>query len=215
MPETTTFLLFAAAALALVAIPGPNLVYIATRSVSQGPSAGFASALGVEVGTLVHVGAATVGLSALIVSSATAFSALKYLGAAYLLYLGVRTLISRHDAAADGSPDRAAASLRRVFGQGVLVNVLNPKVALFFLAFLPQFVDPARGGATMQTLVLGAAFFAIALSMDLLYVLAAGALGRRMRRHAGGARLQRHVTAGIYLALGAFAGLAGGHARPS
>ena len=211
MPETTTLMIFAAAALALVAIPGPNLIYIATRSISQGPGAGFASALGVEAGTLVHVGAAAAGLSALIASSATAFTVLKYLGAAYLLYLGVRTLISRQSA--DPSPEAVAAPLHRAFAEGMLVNVLNPKVALFFLAFLPQFVDPARGGAAIQTLALGAVFFAVALVMDLLYVVAAGALGRWMRGKGGAARRQRQLTAGIYFALGAFAGLAGGHSR--
>jgi threonine/homoserine/homoserine lactone efflux protein len=211
MPETTTLMIFAAAALALVAIPGPNLIYIATRSIAQGPGAGFASALGVEAGTLIHVGAAAAGLSALIASSATAFTVLKYVGAAYLLYLGARTLMTRQSS--EPSPDPVAAPLHRAFSEGMLVNVLNPKVALFFLAFLPQFVDPGRGGAALQTLVLGAVFFAVALVMDLLYVVAAGALGRWMRSKGGAARRQRHVTAGIYFALGAFAGLVGGHPR--
>ena len=207
MPETTTLMLFLAAAVALVVIPGPNLIYIATRSVTQGPRAGFASALGVEAGTLVHIGAAAAGLSALIASSATAFSVLKYLGAAYLLYLAARTLLSRNGAE-PSAPEPADAPLHRAFAEGMLVNVLNPKVALFFLAFLPQFIAPARGGTAVQTLVLGAVFFAVALVMDLLYVVAAGALGRRLRGKGGAGRRQRHVTAGIYLALGAFAGLA-------
>jgi threonine/homoserine/homoserine lactone efflux protein len=208
MPETTTLLLFVAAALALIVIPGPNLIYIATRSVSQGPRAGVASALGVEAGTLVHVAAAAAGLSALVASSATAFSVLKYLGAAYLLYLAVRTLLTRGENAAPA--EVAEAPLRRAFAEGVLVNVLNPKVALFFLAFLPQFIDPARGDAAVQTLVLGAVFFVAGFVMDLLYVAAAGALGRWLRGKGTLARRQRHVTAGIYFALGAFAGLAGG-----
>jgi threonine/homoserine/homoserine lactone efflux protein len=208
MPELTTLLVFAAAAVALIAIPGPNLIYIATRSVSQGRSAGLASALGVEAGTLVHVGAAAAGLSALIASSATAFTVVKYLGAAYLLYLGARTLLRREAAAAAEEP--AAAPLTRAFAEGMLVNVLNPKVSLFFLAFLPQFIDPGRGTAAVQTMVLGAVFFVIALIMDLSYVLLAGALGRTLRSRA---RPTRYVTGGVYLALGAFAALAGGHAR--
>lgn len=198
MPETTTLLLFAVAAAALVAIPGPNLIYIATRSLSQGQRAGFASALGVEAGTLVHVAAAAAGLSALIASSATAFTVVKYAGAAYLVFLGVRALRTRSttELAADG----AAPPLSRAFAEGVLVNVLNPKVALFFLAFLPQFIDPARGSAALQTLVLGAVFFAVAFVLDVLYVLAAGAVGRKLK----GART--HTVAGvIYLALGGFA----------
>jgi threonine/homoserine/homoserine lactone efflux protein len=211
MPETTTLLLFAAAAIALVAIPGPNLVFIATRSLSQGRAAGFASALGIEAGTLVYVGATAAGLSAVIASSATAFNAVRYLGAAYLIYLGVRTLV-RREAAAD-APEAPQSTLLRAFAEGVLVNVLNPKVALFFVAFLPQFVDPARGSTAAQTLVLGAVFFVLALLMDLLYALVAGALGARLRRRAGSGRRQRQLTAGVYLTLGAAAALAGGHGQ--
>ena len=211
MPETTTLLLFAAAAVALVAIPGPNLIYIATRSLSQGPRAGLASALGVEAGTLVHVTAAAVGLSALIASSATAFTVVKYLGAAYLLYLGVRALMSRQ--AAELPADAVAAPLGRAFAQGMLVNVLNPKVALFFLAFLPQFIDPARGDTGGQTLVLGAVFFAIALVMDLLYVVAAGALGRWLKGRGGFARRQHQLTGAVYITLGGLAALGGGTSR--
>jgi threonine/homoserine/homoserine lactone efflux protein len=203
MPDTTTVLLFAAATLALVAIPGPNLLYIASRSVAHGPRAGCASALGVEAGTLVHIGAATVGLSALIASSATAFSALKYLGAAYLLYLGARTLISRRGAA--GTPAPAAAPLTRAFAQGMLVNVLNPKVALFFLAFLPQFVDPDRGPVWMQVLVLGAILGAFGFAMDCLYAVVSAAAAGRLRGRGGG-----KVTGGVYLVLGAAAALTGG-----
>jgi threonine/homoserine/homoserine lactone efflux protein len=213
MPEPTTLIAFAAAAVALVAIPGPNLIYIATRSASQGRDAGIASALGVEAGTLVHVGAAAAGLSALVASSATAFAAVKYLGAAYLLYLGARALVSRPSRQLPASG--GGAPFGRAFGQGLLVNVLNPKVALFFLAFLPQFVDPARGAAAVQTLVLGAVFFVIALAMDLLYVVAAGALGRRLRADGAVARRERHITGGIYIALGSLAAFAGGHARAS
>jgi threonine/homoserine/homoserine lactone efflux protein len=208
MPETTTLLLFAAAAAALIAIPGPNAIYIAARSLSQGRTAGLASALGVETGTLIHVAAAAAGLSALVASSAAAFDTIRYLGAAYLVFLGLRALRSRgaHAAAVEAEPQ----PLRRAFAEGVLVNVLNPKVALFFLAFLPQFTDPDRGPVATQTLVLGAVMFAIALAADLLYALAADAVGTRLRRRAGAARRQAQVTGGIYLALGAVAAFAGG-----
>ena len=198
MPDVTTLGLFAAAAIALIAIPGPNFFYIATRAASQGRGVGLASALGVEAGTLVHITAATVGLSAVIASSPTAFAVVKYLGAVYLFYLGVRTLRRR---AAPDHAEPAAAPLDRAFAEGVLVNVLNPKVALFFLSFLPQFIDPAHGSAAGQTLVLGAVFFAIALVMDLLYVVAAVALRERVGSGSSG----RYVAGAVYLGLGVFA----------
>ena len=186
-------------------VPGPNLIYIVTRGASQGRRAGLASALGVETGTLIHIAAAALGLSALLASSATAFEFVRYAGAAYLLYLGVRTLRSRNGSRPEvgGAPEPA---LGRAYAEGVLVNVLNPKVALFFLAFLPQFVDPGRGATTVQVLVLGAVFFAIALTLDLLYVLAASLLGARL-----GSRpdLLRRVSGGVYIALAA-AAVAGG-----
>jgi threonine/homoserine/homoserine lactone efflux protein len=204
MPEPSTLLVFTVAALALIAIPGPNHIYIAARSLSQGRGAGVASAFGVETGTLVHVGAAAVGLSAVIASSATAFNVVRYLGAAYLVYLGIRALTARDRHGADAAAD--PTSLRRVFLEGVIVNVLNPKVALFFLAFLPQFVDPDRGPVVTQTLVLGAMLFPLALASDLIYAVAAGALSNRLRGRAAFTRF----TGGVYLALGAVAALAGG-----
>ena len=207
MPETTTLLLFATAALALIVIPGPNLIYITARSVAEGRRAGIASALGVEAGTLVHVVAAAFGLSALIASSATAFSALKYAGAAYLVYLGVRTLLARDEPAAE-APDAAPVTLRRAFAEGALVNVLNPKVALFFLAFLPQFIDPDRGAMAVQVLVLGTVLLLLGTALDLVYALAASWLGARLARKPSAQRRQRRVSGGIYLALGAAAALA-------
>jgi threonine/homoserine/homoserine lactone efflux protein len=212
MPEPSTIVVFALAGLVLVAIPGPNLIYIATRSLSQGRRAGVASALGVGTGTLVHVTAAAVGLSALIASSATAFDAVKYLGAAYLVYLGIRTLTGRDEPAPEES-SRPAASLRRTYLEGMVVNLLNPKVGLFFLAFLPQFVDPSRGAATSQILVLGAVLAAIGLCMDMLYAFAAGALGGWLRGRDSFARRQRLVTGGVYIALGATAALVSGGRR--
>ena len=204
MPEPATLLLFAAATVLLVVVPGPNLVYIVTRGASQGRRVGLASAMGIETGTLIHIAAAALGLSALLASSAAAFEIVRYGGAAYLLYLGVRTLRARDE----GGPTAVASqpALGRVYAEGVLVNVLNPKVALFFLAFLPQFVDPSAGGATGQVLVLGAVFFAIALVLDLLYAQAASLLGARL-----GSRptLVRRTSGGIYIAL-AVAALAGG-----
>jgi threonine/homoserine/homoserine lactone efflux protein len=203
MPDAATLLVFAAAATLIVLIPGPNHIYIAARSVSQGRSAGIASALGVETGTLVHIAAAAFGLSALIASSAAAFDVVRYAGAAYLVFLGVRALLRNggHEA---GTQDEATRS--RAFAEGVVVNLLNPKVALFFLAFLPQFIDPANGSIVLQTLVLGLTMFAIGLAIDLLYALIAGALGGRLRQRA----VLDRVSGGIYIALGAVAALSGG-----
>jgi threonine/homoserine/homoserine lactone efflux protein len=207
VPDRSTFLVFALASLALILAPGPNLVYIVTRSVSQGRRAGLASAVGVEAGTLVHVTAAAVGLSRLVATSALAFSVVKYAGAAYLLYLGLRALRRR-----DGLDLTAATrplQLSRILRDGIIVNLLNPKVALFFLAFLPQFVDPANGAATAQILALGVVFFGIALAVDILYAIVAGALSGWLRRRPAYLRRQRFVVGGVYLALGASAAGAG------
>jgi threonine/homoserine/homoserine lactone efflux protein len=201
MPDPGTLALFAASVATLVLIPGPNLVYIVTRSVEAGRRAGLASVLGVEIGTMIHVAAAAVGLSALLASSALAFEVVKYAGVAYLVYLGVRAL------RAGKAPETqvAPAGMRRTVAEGMLVNVLNPKVSLFFLAFLPQFVDPDKGSAVSQILALGVVFIAIAATLDLLFVLAAGLVSRRL----GGSGGQR-FAGGVYLALAALAAATGG-----
>jgi threonine/homoserine/homoserine lactone efflux protein len=203
MPAPATLLVFALAASVLVAIPGPNHIYIVTRSIAQGRRIGLASAFGVETGTLVHISAATVGLSALVASSAVAFDTLRYAGAAYLAYLGIRALLRDDAIELDGAT--APPSARRAYLDGVLVNVLNPKVALFFLAFLPQFVDPARGATSTQILVLGLVVFAIATTSDVVYALAAGALGGWLRSRPAFVRVQRYVTGCVYLGLAAAA----------
>ena len=202
MPELATLLLFAGSAATLVLIPGPNLVYIVTRSVEAGRRTGLASVAGVEAGTLIHVAAAAFGLSALLASSAVAFEVVKYAGVVYLVYLGVRAL------RAGGAAQRNAAApagMRRTLAEGLLVNVLNPKVSLFFLAFLPQFVDPGQGSVTTQILVLGVVFIAVAATLDLLCVLAAGPIGKRL----GGERSHR-FAGGVSLALAAMAAATGG-----
>ena len=160
----SSLLLFVSAALVLLAIPGPAVLYVTSRSIGQGRSAGLVSALGIGVGTLVHVAAAAVGLSALLMSSAVAFSAVKYLGAAYLIYLGVQKL--RGAESLDLSEEAPRANLSRIFGQGVVVNILNPKTALFFFAFLPQFVDSSRGSVAVQILFLGTLFAVMGITSD-------------------------------------------------
>ena len=199
--------LFAAAALALLLVPGPAVLYIVTRSVHQGRRAGLISVLGIHLGTLVHIAAATIGLSALLVSSATAFTAVKLAGAAYLIGLGLWTLLSRQAEAevALGGERR----LRRVFAQGIVVNVLNPKTALFFLAFLPQFVDPHRGHAAVQIALLGLTFAGLGLVTDSLWAIAAGTAGDVLRRSRRFVQVQRYVSGTVFVGLGVVTALAG------
>ena len=200
MLEVQTLSWFVVAALLLIVTPGPAVLYIVARSIDQGRLAGFVSALAIGLGTLVHVAAASLGLSALLLSSALAFSVVKYLGAAYLIVLGLRTLASR--VPAEGLSRGQPRALRRTFVDGVVVAVLNPKTALFFLAFLPQFTDVARGGVAFQIFMLGMIFTALALVCDGALVVAAAATRRWMRGHGAAVRRQRYVTGGVYVALG-------------
>jgi threonine/homoserine/homoserine lactone efflux protein len=207
MPDASTFLLFAAASLAFLAIPGPSVFYIVTRSLAQGRRAGVTSMLGVQAGGLVHVVAAAFGVSALIASSATAFTIVKYAGAAYLIVLGIRKLRSRGEE--DGEPEAIGpASGNRLFWQGAVVNVLNPKTALFFLAFLPQFVDPSAPVAP-QMLVLGTMLVGIGVVSDGTYALVAAGAGRRLRETAAARRTLDRVSGVVFISLGLVAALAG------
>jgi threonine/homoserine/homoserine lactone efflux protein len=206
MPDATTLALFAAACLAFLAIPGPSVFYVVTRSLVQGRRAGLTSMLGVQAGGLVHVVAAAFGVSALIASSAAAFSVVKYAGAAYLVFLGLRKLLGR-DAEEDVEP-RGPASNARLFGHGVIVNVLNPKTALFFLAFLPQFVDPGAPVAP-QMLVLGVMLVCIGTLSDGTYALLAAGAGNRLRSATAVRRRLDRISGGVFVGLGVFAALAG------
>jgi threonine/homoserine/homoserine lactone efflux protein len=209
VPELSTLLVFSAAALALIVVPGPAVLYIVAQSIDRGRLAGVVSALGVAVGGLVHVTAATVGLSSLLVSSATAFTVVKYAGAAYLIALGVHTLLRRRDEpAAVVTRERR---LRRRFWQGVVVNVLNPKTALFFLAFLPQFVDPETGSAALQLAVLGLVFVVLAVASDTLWALAAGTASERLRGSRRFLAVQRYVSGSVFVGLGALTAAAKRH----
>jgi threonine/homoserine/homoserine lactone efflux protein len=216
MPEASTLALFAVAAITLLVIPGPSVLYIVTRSLDQGRAAGLASVGGIHVGTLVHVAAAAFGLSALLVSSATAYHAVRWLGAAYLIWLGVRRLLARdeHGPGADG-PGARRVGLPRVFAQGVVVNVLNPKTALFFFAFLPQFVDTARGSVPFQVLVFGVAFVLLGLLSDGTYALLASTGAGWLRRRPGAARASRLVSGGVLISLGVTTALAGSRSSSS
>ena len=204
MPEPETIYLFAIACAGLVLLPGPALIFIVTRGVVHGRRGGLISTLGVETGNLVQVLAATVGLAAIVASSAEAFSVVKYLGAAYLVFLGVRALLGQGDGPEPGV--LGTRSHRRLYLEGVIVGALNPKLALFLLAFLPQFIDPAIGPVWLQTLVLGLIFNVIATIGDSLFAVAAASAGGRLRTWLHSRRLTQ-VSGIIYLGLGAVAAL--------
>ena len=212
MPDASTYALFVAAALALLLVPGPAVIYVVARSVERGRLTGLVSVLGVELGTLLHVVFAAAGLSAIVVSSAVAFSVVKWLGAAYLVWLGLRQILGRDGGDQEAPLSGSGEDRLRVFSQSVLVQVLNPKVALFFLAFLPQFVDPSRSAAWTQVVVLGITLATLGLFTDGLYALLGGTAGEWIRKQRAGAglrRARRYVTGGVYIALGAVAAVSG------
>lgn len=198
--DTSNLRLFLAAAVVLTVTPGPAVLYIVTRSVSQGRAAGIVSCFGVASGGLVHVLAATLGLSAVLATSAAAFAIVKYAGAAYLVWLGIRKLTqpSRLDPSV-GMPRR---SLGRVYRDGAVVNILNPKTALFFLAFLPQFVVTSRGGVGVQFALFGLLFVAIAICTDVMWALVASSAGAWLRGHPRFVASERYVAGTVYLGLG-------------
>lgn len=201
MPASSTLVVFALSTLAILVVPGPSVMFVVARTLEHGRSAGLMSMAGVETGALVHVAIASAGLSALVASSGAAITLLRWIGGAYLLWLGAQA-IRRHRSS---GPPPAPASKSRLFGQGVLVDLLNPKTALFFLAFLPGFVDPAHGPVAGQVAVLGVCFVVLAALTDGAYALTAARLSRRAH---GGRGLAR-ASAGTYGLLGVLA-LAGG-----
>jgi threonine/homoserine/homoserine lactone efflux protein len=210
MPDPTTLATFVIAAVALLLAPGPAVLFVVARSVEQGRRAGLASVAGGSLGTLVHVCAATLGLSAILASSALAFSAVKYAGAAYLLYFGVRVLLSKEAEVTVVAPPQP---LRRIFSQAFVVYALNPKTALFFLAFLPQFANPTRGAVAPQIFLLGLLFMVLALVTDSSYALLAGSLAGWLKRNARVRRGQRYFAGGVYLTLAAVTALGGEHRK--
>jgi threonine/homoserine/homoserine lactone efflux protein len=207
IPDAPTLALFCVAAFTLAVVPGPAVLYIVAQAIDQGRFAGIVSASGVAVGGLVHVAAAAIGLSSLLVSSAVAFDVVKYLGAAYLVVLGIRRLLGRDELPGDAG--RLPRSRRRLFGQGVVVNVLNPKTALFFFAFLPQFADVSAGHVGFQIAFLGLVFVVIALLSDGAYALLAGTLGGWLRASRGYLRAQRYVSGTVFVGLGVAAAVTG------
>jgi threonine/homoserine/homoserine lactone efflux protein len=209
VPDSSTLLVFGAAAIALIVVPGPAVLYIVAQSVDRGRLAGLVSALGIAVGGLVHVTAAAIGLSSLLVSSATAFNVVKYAGAVYLIGLGLWTLLRRPDEPSPEIPKERKLSRR--FWQGVVVNVLNPKTALFFFAFLPQFIDPDKGSAALQIGVLGLVFASLAVASDSMWALAAGTASERLRGSRRFLAVQRYVSGSVFCGLGGLTALAKRH----
>ena len=206
MPDPTLWGLFVVASVVLLVTPGPAVLYIVARSVEQGRAAGLVSVLGIHLGTIVHIVAAAVGLSALVMSSVLAFSIIKYLGAAYLIWIGIRTFLTK-----DPDPNAVtipAEPLRRVFRDGFVVNLFNPKTAIFFLAFLPQFVDPARGAVLGQILILGFTFMGLGMISDAIFALIAGAAGDFLRSNRRFHRLKRWFAGTSFIGLGVIAALA-------
>jgi threonine/homoserine/homoserine lactone efflux protein len=201
MPSTNNILLFIGTALALNLSPGPSILYILSRSVGQGREAGLVSVLGLATATLIHAVAMALGLSTLLLYSPFAFAIVKYLGAAYLVYLGVSALLSRgtfHAAASGGVP----LSLGVVYRQGVVTDLLNPKVALFFISFLPQFVDPSAGSPTLQILFFGLLFHVTGVPVNLMVALAGGRLATFLARRPRWARIQNWISGTVLVALG-------------
>ncbi|MBK7142196.1 MAG: LysE family translocator [bacterium] len=206
MFESSQLAIFMAATLALNLTPGPDMLYTATRSLGQGRRAGIASALGIGAGTIVHIIAATLGLSAVLSYSAFTFMAIKYLGAAYLIYLGIKTFRSK--AQLHLGKNVAKESLSRIFWQGVLTNILNPKVALFFLSFLPQFVDPERGSVGLQLATLGVMFDLSGVTVLLVIAIAVGHASSWLENSPTFLKVQKWFTGSVFIALGARLALA-------
>ncbi|GIZ52126.1 LysE family translocator [Noviherbaspirillum aridicola] len=209
-PSWPLMVAFFAASVALAVTPGPAVVYIITRTLAQGRGAGLASTAGVALGNLGNATGAALGLAALFAVSSLAFTLVKYAGAAYLVWLGIRALRAR-----DAAPAEARfgdASLRRIFRDGFFVALLNPKTAIFFAAFLPQFMDPSAS-APLQSIALGAVFVVIACITDTVYVMAASMLAPLLSRMSGAASAGRYVTAGAFIGLGIFTATAGGRGK--
>ena len=211
-PSAANLWLFIAAALALLLVPGPAVLFIVARSVEQGRLAGFVSDLGIHAATLVHVAAAALGLSAILASSALAFSAVKYAGAAYLIWLGLKKIFGRVENPGEGIAG-PAHGYRRLFRDGFVVNLLNPKTALFFLAFLPQFVDLNRGHVAMQIAMLGLLFTGLGFITDGCYALAAGTAGNFLKRSRAWLGFERYVSGVVFIGLGLSAVFAGNNRK--
>jgi len=210
MPDLSSITLFIAAASVLLIVPGPAVIYIVNRSLDQGKLAGIISVLGIGTGTLIHITAAVLGISAILASSVIAFNILKYAGALYLIYLGIQKFLSKDEPLFDNRYTKIKFS--KIFYQGVIVNLLNPKTALFFFAFLPQFVNP-KENVTLQILILGFLLILMGLISDGMYALLAGYLGSWIKKRIQLLRAQKYVSGTIYFALGITAVFSGSNKK--
>jgi threonine/homoserine/homoserine lactone efflux protein len=208
VPNLSDVVAFAIASIALLVIPGPAVIYVLNRSVADGRNTALAGVAGLEIGNFMHVIAATLGLSAIIAASATAFSTVKWAGALYLVFIGIRTLLTK-----PSPPDSRSTSAtnRKAFTQGIVVNTLNPKVALFFLSYLPQFIDPDRGSPALQSFILGSIFVVLGCCSDATYALTASALRDRLLTGRTLPFVQRYVAGSVFVALGVVASTARRH----
>lgn len=201
LPDLDNIIFFLAAASILILIPGPSVLYIMAKSVEQGYKAGIVSVLGIGIGSMVHVAAAAIGISSILLTSSTAFSIVKYLGAIYLIYLGVKKLLGK-------IPNKQPVitnknkRLDKIFYEGILVNTFNPKTAIFFFSFLPQFINIDKGGNASQILFLGILFTVFAILSDTLYVLLSVKISKWFTSSKKYLKRQKNITGSIYIALG-------------
>ncbi|TRX54289.1 LysE family translocator [Fulvivirga sp. M361] len=202
IPILENILLFTTAAGLLIIMPGPAVLYIVAKSMERGHKAGVVSVLGISIGGLVHVIAAGFGLSALLVASATAFAILKYLGAFYLIFLGVKKLLEKKRYNQQVLVTHSKTPLSRLFFEGVILNVFNPKTAIFFLAFLPQFISVEKGGVSSQIIFLGFLFIGIAVISDLIYVFLSAKIAGWLKNSPLYGRIHQYISGGIYVLLG-------------
>ncbi len=201
---SATFGMFLVASFILAITPGPGVIYVVTRTLRQGRGAGLASALGIALGNFANAAAASLGLAALLATSASAFTILKLAGAAYLVFLGVRAFLAHPAAMQPATPSHSRI---RIFADGFIVALLNPKTALFFAALLPQFIDAAQS-LISQSLILGGVFVAIAACTDSMYVMAAAALSRNLSASSAAQSLSRYLSAATFIGLGVYAAFA-------
>jgi threonine/homoserine/homoserine lactone efflux protein len=205
VPDLNSLISFAVASVALLVIPGPAVIYIVNRSVADGRQIGLAAVVGLELGTFMHVLAATVGLSAILATSENAFNVVKYLGASYLVLIGLRTLTRKPEAI---STSASSMTQSQAFRQGFIINTLNPKIALFFLSFLPQFIDPNISSNARQSLILGSVFVLCGFVIDGIYALTASSLREVLVKGKALPFIQQYVAGVVFVLLGAAAALA-------
>lgn len=202
MPSTATLAAFAVSSLLLILLPGPAMLFLLARGIVGGRRVGAWSAVGVESATAVYVVATALGLTAVLAASAVALSVVRWVGAAYLIYLGIRTILTRDEPLSAPSAQAPSAGRWRSWRQGFVVGIANPKVTLFFLAFFPQFIHPAAGPVATQVLVLGAVLVTIGTALDVTYGMFGGAIGGRLVRNRRGLARGRLAVGLTYVSLG-------------